>query len=294
MTALPWHQPLVDTVRARLAAGALPHALLLAGPEGWGELALANWLALELLGIDGPRDVSTVAHPDLRWIAPEGAVIKVDAVRDLVAFAHGTPQSGPRKVAVVADAHFLNVNAANALLKTLEEPPPGTHVVLYSCHPGRLLPTIRSRCQTLVIRPDPALARRWLEAHAPAEDLERRMLEHGGAPVAVMAALERGEQPLDELIERVFAAGASRQVVQSLLESGLAGTLARWHRYVLALAAGEWQPRRLADVSRRSLMEFADELIWARRQLVTSNSANERLLAERLIARWHHLERASS
>src|SRR5690606_25115282 len=128
-----WHQPLVDDIRRRLAASALPHALLLAAPEGWGELHLANWLALELLGIEEPRDASVLAHPDLRWVAPEGAVIKVDAVREVVAFAQGTAQSGPRKVAVLADAHCLNVSAANALLKTLEEPPAGTHLVLSSC-----------------------------------------------------------------------------------------------------------------------------------------------------------------
>jgi DNA polymerase-3 subunit delta' len=267
--------------------------LLLAGPEGWGERELANWVALELLGIEGDRDAATLAHPDLRWLEPEGAVIKVDAVRELVEFAHGTPQAGPRKVAVVAQAHFLNRNAANALLKTLEEPPAGTHLVLSSCHPGRLLPTVRSRCQTFTLRPDVAMARAWLEARTPADDLDRRMFEHGGAPVAVLSALAREEQPLDDLIERALEGARTRDVVQVLLDSGLAGTLGRWYRYVLALAAGEWRSKTLSGVSPRALMEFAEELSWARRQLVTSNSANERLLAERIVARWRHLGRAS-
>ena len=294
MTPLPWHEPLVKSIRARIAGSMLPHALLLTGPEGWGEGVLANWLALEILGVKEPRDASTLAHPDLRWVVPEGAMIKVDMVREVAAFAHGTPQAGAGKVAVLADAHYLNVHAANALLKTLEEPPPNTHLLLYSSHPGRLLPTIRSRCQTLVIRPDPALARAWLERHADVDDLERRMLEHGGAPLAVMAAMASGEAVLEPFLEHVLDTGASKTVIQELLASGLAPTLARWYRYVLALAAGHWQPPRLIRVPRRALMDFAEELSWARRQLVTSNSANERLLAERIVALWRQLGRMAS
>lgn len=290
MSALPWHAALVDEIRRRLSAGSLPHALLITGPEGWGEEVLANWLALELIGVDGDREAATLAHPDLRWVTPDGATIKVDAVRELVGFAHGTPQAGSRKVAVIARAHFLNRNAANALLKTLEEPPAGTHLVLCSAHPSRLLPTVRSRCQSLPIRPDAALARQWLRERAPEdEDLDRHLFEHGDAPVAVMAALQRGERLLDRLLESALAGEPTRDVVQTLLESGLADTLGRWYRYVLALVAGEWRPPGLDGVPGRALMAFAEELVWARRQLVSSNSANERLLAERIVACWRHL-----
>lgn len=294
MSTLPWHAPLVESLGQRIGSGQLPHAMLICGPEGWGEQVLANWLALELLGLDTDREAAVLAHPDLRWISPEGSVIKVDAVRELVEFSHGTPQAGPRKVAVIADAHFLNQSSANALLKTLEEPPAGTHLVLFSAHPGRLLPTIRSRCQNLTIRPDPELAIRWLKSQMPGAELERHMFEHGGAPVAVMAAVERGERPLNGLVEAILDGAATRDIVQSLLDAGLATSLARWYRYALALAAGEWQPRRLTGVPTRAIMDFAEELIWVRRQLVTSNSANERLLAERLVARWRHLGRPAA
>ncbi len=289
MSVLPWHAPLAEHLRARLEAGELPHALLVCGPEGWGERELANWLALTLVNVHGERDAAQLAHPDLRWVEPEGAVIRVDAVRGLVVFSQGTPQAGARKVAVVADAHALNRSAANALLKTLEEPPAGTHLLLCTGHPGRLLPTIRSRCQTLTIRPDAALARQWLEQRMPAgEELERRLFEHGGAPVAVLGAWERGEQPLGGLLDRPLPAG-SQDVVKTLLDWGLTDVLGRWYRYVLALAAGDWQPPHLAAVPARALMEFADEVVWARGQLVSSNSANQRLLAERIVARWRAL-----
>ncbi len=293
MSPLPWQTSLAEQVRQRLAGGGMPHAVLVSGPPGWGDEAFANWLALLLLGEDRDLDASTIAHPDLRWIRPDGAVIKVDAVRELAEFAHGTPQAGPRKVAVLAEAHCLNRNAANALLKTLEEPPPGTHLVLASCHPGRLLPTVRSRCQSLVIRPDPASARAWLEARLAArggaDDLERRLFEHGGAPVAVMDAVEAGERPLEDLLRRALEDPGATGVAKALLEGDLTDALARWYRYLLALAAGTWSLERLGPVPPRAVMAFADELVWVRRQLVSSNSANARLLAERLVDRWRRL-----
>lgn len=293
MTLLPWHQSLAEQVRRNAIDERLPHALLVAGPEGWGERAFANWLALHLLGVPVERDAATLAHPDLRWVPPEGAMIKVDAVRELVTFAQGTAQSGERKVAVIEDAHYLNRNAANALLKTLEEPPAGTYLVLSTCHPGRLIATIRSRCQPLMIRPDAELARTWLHATVAAEDLEQRLFEHGGAPVAVAAGLDRGERPIDSALARAGQPQGGGEMVTLLLEQGLADTLGRWYRYVLAAASGQ---REIAGLDRgaegaRALMEFADELLWVRRMLVTSNSANERLLAERLVTRWRHLLR---
>lgn len=289
MKALPWQLGPARAVEDRLAADRLPHALLVTAPAGWGDTVFADWLALTLLGLDESREAATLAHPDLRWLVPEGAVIKVDAVRELVTFAQGTPQAGLRKVAVITDAHYLNRSAANALLKTLEEPPAGTHLILASCHPGRLLPTIRSRCQALAIPPDRAEARRWLAAQTDAADLEHRLFEHGGAPVAVLEGLAAGEPVLEPLLARALEPGAATEVAGNLLEPSLADALGRWYRYVLALAAGQWRLQGLDELPGRAVMRFADELTWARRQLVSSNSANERLLAERMVAGWRNL-----
>jgi DNA polymerase III subunit delta' len=300
VTLLPWHEELAERVRRAVATNRLAHALLISGPEGWGERSFANWLALHLLGVDGDRDASTLAHPDLRWLQPEGSAIKIDAVRELDSFAHGTAQAGPRKVAVIEDAHFLNLHAANALLKTLEEPPSGTHLILTSCHQRRLIPTIRSRCQTLQFRPDPERAARWLEATVTVGELGRRLFEHGGAPVAVAEGLERGEIPLDSILAQALQSRGAAAAADALIGQGLADALGRWYRYVLSLTAGQWQvagpdAASLEIIppagSARGLLEFAEELVWVRRMLVTSNSANERLLAERLVARWRHLLR---
>lgn len=289
MTGLPWQASLVERLARRVAEGAVPHALLLTGPEGWGERALANWLALALLGLDEAADASAIAHPDLRWLEPEEGSIRVDAIRELVGFAQGTAQSGTRKVAVVADAHTVNVHAANALLKTLEEPPAGTHLLLFSAHPARLLPTIRSRCQLVALRPDSSQARRWLEQQGAGENLERCLFEHGDAPVAALEALERGEASLEPLLTQALTGDSGVTAAQALLADDLPAVLGRWYRYVLAWAAGRWEPPGLAGAAPRAVMAFADELIWVRRVLLTSSGANQRLLAERLVARWRYL-----
>ena len=106
--ALPWLESAMGRIQESLDAGALPHALLLTAEQGWGERALGQWLTLRLLDEDPSRVPTELAHPDLRWIAPDGAEIKVDAVRELAGFAYGTAQQGSAKVIVFEDAHLLN------------------------------------------------------------------------------------------------------------------------------------------------------------------------------------------
>jgi len=289
MMLLPWHHQAAAALRAQLAAGKLPHALLLTGPPGWGEHVLANWLALHLLGIDEHQDAELLAHPDLRWLKPDGALIKIDAIRELAEFSQGTPQSGPRKVAVLIDAHTMNRNAANALLKTLEEPPPGTHLLLVSSRSSQLLPTVRSRCQRFVVQADAVAARAWLAANVDGADLEQRLFEHGGAPIAIAAGQAAGEVPLEGLLSAAVASGDSVGLAKDLVDQNLAGVTARWLRYVTAMLAGDQRVPALAGASPRALAGFADELVWVRGQLLSSNSTNERLMAERLLTLWCRL-----
>jgi DNA polymerase-3 subunit delta' len=158
------------------STGRLPHAWLIGGPEGTGKATLAYRLARWLLsppeartgpGVETAPDSRPVrqiiagAHPDLavlrRVPEKEGAalptVISVDQVRRVLERVHQTSSEGGNRVCIVDTADELNANGANALLKTIEEPPRNTYFLLISHAPGRLLPTIRSRCRRLTLQP---------------------------------------------------------------------------------------------------------------------------------------------
>lgn len=158
-----------------LRAGSLHHALLLGGARGIGKATFAFRLARFLLAGGDPRSgslavdpaapavrlVNAGAHPDMLVLSRsfnEGtgryrADILVDDVRRLVPFFGSTPALGGWRIAIVDAADDLNLNAANALLKTLEEPPPRSLFLLVSHAPGRLLATIRSRCRLVRMAP---------------------------------------------------------------------------------------------------------------------------------------------
>jgi DNA polymerase-3 subunit delta' len=283
---LPWHEPLLGQLTALYEDGRLPHAILVRGEEGWGETALGAALALALLGIRPDADARSVAHPDLKWIAPEGAILRVDDVRTLAEFAVGTRQSAPCKVGVVESADLMNVNAANALLKTLEEPPADTYLILTTSRPARLLPTIVSRCQQFSLTRDAALARRWLESECGTAGLDEKCFECGDAPLAVKAALADEEPPLGPLLEALAARGGVSRSIGPLLDWNVDRLTAGWYRHCVALLGGG---RRLdlPPAEPRALNAFVDELKSVRRQLLTTNSANQRLLYERLAAKWY-------
>jgi DNA polymerase-3 subunit delta' len=161
----------------QLDSGQLPHALLISGPAETGVDQLAMALA-RLLLCHAPkaghncgecaacRYSQSGAHGDFRWLQPEGKsrVIKIDQVRELVAFAFRTAGFGRRKVVVVSPADCMNVSAANALLKCLEEPARDTHIVLVCERLQGVPPTVRSRCQLLRLPlPEVSDSLAWLD-----------------------------------------------------------------------------------------------------------------------------------
>jgi len=205
---LPWQE---HAARAALAQkSSWPHALLLHGPRGIGKHALALGFAQALLceapGVDGLacgecpgcRYAMAGQHPDLMRIelleidADDGTLktvdtIGIDRVRALTEFVQLTSHRQRAKVAVIAPADRMNAAAANALLKTLEEPPAGTYLILVADQPGRLPPTILSRCRKLAApRPTPGEARAWLAAQGVgAPDVA--LAQASGAPLSALA-----------------------------------------------------------------------------------------------------------
>jgi len=142
------------------------HAYLLHGPAGVGKRTAAFAFAAALLGDE--RRVLARTHPDLYLLEPLGEMIRIDDVRALRHDLHMRPFEGDRRVYVVLDAQRLNEDAADALLKDLEEPPPYAVIVLVASELGPLPPTILSRCQLVPFRRlSEQAVREWLAANAP-------------------------------------------------------------------------------------------------------------------------------
>lgn len=152
----------------------LPHALLLSGPAGTGKEEAALTLA-QILNCHTPtepsvppsthfsshrcgtcrscRKIDAGTHPDIRVIEPEGSHIKIAQIRDLCNTLLAKPLEATHRVILIKDAGRMNREAANALLKVLEEPPAGTFFILTTSQPSELLPTVLSRCQLVRFRP---------------------------------------------------------------------------------------------------------------------------------------------
>ncbi len=288
--ALPKDLPWLDDQEAEVldvhAAGRLPHALLIRANEGWGEVQLADRLALAMLERPDAVTARALAHPDLKWVAPEGSVIKVDVIREVAGFAVGTRQIAPCKVIVIESAELMNASAANALLKTLEEPPPDTYLLLATSRPGRLLPTIVSRCQAISIERDLPVARDWLADRWPGAILEEKLFDCGDAPLSVHLALSEKEPSLAGALRMLAESTPVAPAVAELLGWNVDRLTGAWYRHCSALLAGAGRIPGIRVREPKRLAEFANELLDIRRQLLTTNSANQRLLYERLAVRW--------
>ena len=152
--AMPWPPalagtPAVEVIERAIGRGRLSHSLLLAGddPEGLSAAALAMADRLLNRGSTGPSPYAADRHPDCFQVRPAGKSrgIGADAMRDLVGRINVAASISQHKVVIIHDAERMNAVAANILLKTLEEPPANTTILLLTGRPHALLPTIRSR-----------------------------------------------------------------------------------------------------------------------------------------------------
>lgn len=226
---LQGHEGAEEAFEAARARGRLHHAWLLTGPEGVGKATFAYRAARRLLGAapaprhgvlgsdpEHPvsRQVMARAHPDLLALERMGEdgkprkVIPVDDARKLSEFFSKSPASAPHRVAIVDAADDLNQNAANALLKTLEEPPPRGVLFLISHSPGRLLSTIRSRCRRLAFQPlGVEVAARFVRdrAEVTEEGALRLASMAGGAPGKALQLAAADAIALDDAARGLLA-----------------------------------------------------------------------------------------
>ncbi len=225
---LQGHQAAEAAFEATRARGRLHHAWLLTGPEGVGKATFAYRAARRLLGApvdrshgvlgtrpDHPvsRQIIAHAHPDLFVLERVGQdgkvrkVIPVDEARGLSEFFSKSPASAPHRVAIIDAADDLNVNAANAILKTLEEPPAHGILLMVSHSPGGLLPTIRSRCRRLAFQPlglDAAAAFVREREDVSVEDALRLAKMAGGAPGRAWALAGANALAMDDAARALF------------------------------------------------------------------------------------------
>jgi len=213
--ALPWQR---DWLAQNLAArDRLPAALLVTGRTGIGKYVLARHLARGLLceaprddglacgACDGCRFVAAGNHPDHRildlidWDEKKEAFGPVNEIlvprmrRDVVEFLEVSSHRGGRRVVVISPASRMNPSAANALLKTLEEPPAGSTLVLVAGSPGRIPATVASRCMRIPApHPAPAEAAAWLAAQG-VEHADEALALAGGAPLAALELARDGQ-----------------------------------------------------------------------------------------------------
>jgi len=183
---LPWQSSLWSRLQKQHAEGRLPHAMLFAGAKGIGKLEFALALGAGLL-CHAPQAgaacghckscelIKGGSHPDLLRLSPEeeGKVIRVDPVREMIDRLHSTAQQGGYRILVIYPAEEMNIAAANAILKTLEEPGDATLIMLVVDQLGKVMPTIRSRCQRIDFPPPSTeQASAWLAQEAEVSEAE--------------------------------------------------------------------------------------------------------------------------
>jgi DNA polymerase-3 subunit delta' len=324
-----WQEPIWKHWAPML--GRLPHAILMQSGEGCGELEFAQTVAQSLL-CEKPRGDRRACgqcqacawfglgnHPDFRLIVPESLApetveegahaepgkkrsdqIRIEQVRELADFlAVGTHRSGLR-VILIYPAEAMNANTQNALLKSLEEPPPATVFLVVATQPDRLLPTVRSRCLRFSLPPPDSVAvLRWLKEQG-VEQPESALAAVGGAPLAALkgAATEADRLAFVEGIRgNRFDPIALADAVQRIAPWDLVGWLQRWaFDLLLAQATGTVRyhvghEKRIAEIAQRckpaSIAAYLRRLAEAK--AVARHPLNAKLFVEDLLLQYQRL-----
>lgn len=295
---MPWQLEAWNRTEALVQSDSLPHATLLAGPEDIGKRHFQLAMAARLLCQQPTASTAcgecrscqlleSGSNPDLLMVEPEedSRVIKIDQIRRLIDFAAKTPALADRKIILVGPAEVMNINAANALLKCLEEPSASTIILLYSHQPSALPATVRSRCQTQAMSPPPQdVSVQWLQQFAGDATSSRQLLElAGGRPLAARKIFLEGrgdqvlalQKALDALLEGKISA---LEFPQAMAELDLAEVLALMqlrleHSLKLAVLDGE-------GFANRDGFRLRDDLARLRRSVSNGANPNRQLAIE--------------
>jgi DNA polymerase III subunit delta' len=322
MNVLSWHEPSFG----RLVAGRsrLPHALLFHGRKGTGKLLFARSLA-QILLCEATMSSGTACgqcpacgwfasgnHPDFRQIEPDSLAeqgaegsdgkrkpslqIRIEQIRDLPDFINMSSHRGRAKVMLIHPAETLNANAANALLKSLEEPPSGTYFLLVAHRVHYLPPTVRSRCQQMALPgPEPEAAREWLKGEG-VPDPALALAQTGNSPLLALELAGRDywknrEFLLGGISERAFDPLSLAEQMRDYPVQDILNWLQKWtFDLIFRKSSGKVRYNPDYEDSLSSLaaridmvkaLRFHRELV--RLQRVISHPFNVRLLLEQLL-----------
>ena len=285
----PWLQAPLGKLEAAQGDGRLAHGWLLAGPQGTGKINLALAAARRLLegsndsvknlGADeaaagmAERHLPADHHPDLHWLFPESGrrTVTVDQIREATRALSLTSLAGQAKVLVLETADAMTASAANALLKTLEEPSARTYLLLISHQPGRLPATIRSRCQSLAVQcPSAADAVAWLrdsDAGAGAAEWQTLLALAQGSPFRAITFKERDflkkNKYLQEQFKLIYEYGIDPQkVADEWLKEDIELALDWLEARLQAMIRARLAPHKAISDGRRETEESGDA--WRR------------------------------
>ncbi|VXC38639.1 DNA polymerase III subunit delta' [Pseudomonas sp. 8AS] len=321
--AYPWQQALWQQLAGRQQHA---HAYLLHGPAGIGKRHLAERLMALLLcqrpsGLEacgqckGCHLLAAGSHPDNYILEPEEADkgIKVDQVRDLVSFVVQTAQLGGRKVVLLEPVEAMNINAANALLKSLEEPAGNTVLLLVSHQPSRLLPTVKSRCvQQACPLPDQASSLAWLAEALPecGEDERGELLVlAGGSPLMARRLHQQGVREqraqvvegVKKLLKQQASASQLAEAWKTLPMAMLFDWFCDWTQAMLRYQlTQDEEGLGLADMRKvvqylagktpqARVLAMQDWLLQQRQKVLNKANLNSVLLLEALLVQWASL-----
>lgn len=318
--AYPWQEQLWQQLAGRAQHA---HAYLLHGPIGIGKRALAERLMASLLcqrpeGLEACGHCKSClllaagSHPDNYVLEPEEAdkAIKVDQVRDLVSFVVQTAQMGGRKVVLIEPVESMNINAANALLKSLEEPSGNTVLLLVSHQPSRLLPTVKSRCvQQACPLPSEEMSLIWLAKALPecseSERFELLTLAAGSPLAAVSLQAQGVREQRAQVVDGVKKLLKQQQSPTQLAEGWkdiplllLFDWFCDWSHLILRYQLTEDEQglgledmrkvvQYLAQKSAQGrVLEIQDWILAQRQKVMSKANLNRVLLLEALLVQW--------
>ncbi len=255
------HQQIIDQLQHTVASGRIAGAYLFVGPTGVGKETVAHYFAQLIFcqqETQSPtvcgtclacRKVNSGNHPDLQLIRPEGSLLKIGQIRELQRQVIYEPLEASRKIYILTDVDRMNPEAENCLLKTLEEPPAASVLILLTSNVQALLPTTRSRCQILQFRPMPTqelaeiLVDRFSVVPKQATALA---IAAGGSVGKALTQLENGDpltEQVPEILRETDRLAAFRLAEDFKNNPDTLGELVTWYRDLLFLQQGA--PREL-------------------------------------------------